>query len=358
MKVAHFIDSGGLYGAEKVLLTLCSEQIKLGLEPLVVSCGATGEPPKALELACEAEKIPCLPWRMEPGLNLSGCKKLLKHLEPMGFDVFHSHGYKFNILLALNKSKYSPKFGTTIHGYVKAKPFTKIWLYEIADRFALNRSDFIVLVSEQQKVDLPTTLRNRAIVVQNGFSFSGKSPIRTESSILDLAAIGRLSKEKGFENLIECMAILKNRNINATLTIYGDGPLKELLLEKINTLGLNQTIVLAGYTNNASKQLIKHTALVMPSITEGLPITLLEAIDLKTPVIATKVGGIPSTLGNDHPFLIDSNHPIDIANAVEKFIGSEKAFLEKLSDNVKNVAASNLAANKMTMHYKKIYYQS
>ena len=49
MKVAHLIDSGGLYGAEQVLLTLCKEQHLQGLQPIIVSCGLPNEPEKAIE---------------------------------------------------------------------------------------------------------------------------------------------------------------------------------------------------------------------------------------------------------------------------------------------------------------------
>jgi len=70
VKVLHLIDSGGLYGAEKMLLGLVSEQLKLGLYPLILSAGAPGIEEKALEAEARRLGLPLKLWRMKPGFNL------------------------------------------------------------------------------------------------------------------------------------------------------------------------------------------------------------------------------------------------------------------------------------------------
>ena len=70
MKVLHLIDSGGLYGAEKMLLSLVQEQVSQGLEPMILSAGEPGIDVKPIETEAKRKGLPLTPWRMSPGLNL------------------------------------------------------------------------------------------------------------------------------------------------------------------------------------------------------------------------------------------------------------------------------------------------
>ena len=80
MRVLHLIDSGGLYGAEKMLLTLVSEQMAAGLLPTVLSAGETGIQNKPIEVEARRLGIPVIPWRMNPGFNLKAARDILLSL--------------------------------------------------------------------------------------------------------------------------------------------------------------------------------------------------------------------------------------------------------------------------------------
>ena len=77
------------------------------------------------------------------------------------------------------------------------------------------------------------------------------------------------------------------------LLIIGEGRQREYLERLVDELALTGSVMLAGYRTGASRYLISCSALVISSLTEGLPITLLEAMREKVPVVATSVGGIP-----------------------------------------------------------------
>jgi glycosyltransferase involved in cell wall biosynthesis len=362
MKVLHLIDSGGLYGAEQMLLALAEEQIKQGLEPIILSCGLPNEPDKPLEIEAEKRGISVKRWRMKAGLNFKGAWRILQMAHTEHVDILHSHGYKFNILLAA-----FPKFirkipvVSTVHGYVKAKVFSKMWLYEIMDRLALKNINYVVAVSNAMAKYEPFSSRNNNgfKVIQNGIS---KTPIKVknfnvrENTLLNIMAVGRLSPEKGFDYLINALFELKTMNVNVHLTIFGDGGLKYSLEKLADSLGLSSQVVFAGFNSNIPARMHDFDLLVMPSLTEGIPITLLEALREKIAVCASNVGGIPEVLGEDSPYLIE---PADV-NSITK---SLREFLLLSSDEIKQLILDNFykfedgfTSVKMQEKYTSVYF--
>ena len=155
MKVLHLIDSGGLYGAEKMLLSLVQEQVSQGLEPMILSAGEPGIDVKPIETEAKRKGLPLTPWRMSPGLNLKESWKILKWAQKNNYDLLHSHGFKFNVLLGMypESLRHIPMV-VTLHGYVHAPRYSKMWLYESLDRFAIRRMRGVVLVGEAMKKEL------------------------------------------------------------------------------------------------------------------------------------------------------------------------------------------------------------
>jgi hypothetical protein len=101
LKVLHLIDSGGLYGAEKMLLSLVQEQLKQGLDPMILSAGEPGTDEKPIEAEARNKGLPVTAWRMAPGLNLKESWKILKWAQDNKYQLLHSHGFKFNVLLGM-----------------------------------------------------------------------------------------------------------------------------------------------------------------------------------------------------------------------------------------------------------------
>ncbi|UTA47365.1 glycosyltransferase [Simiduia sp. 21SJ11W-1] len=356
MKIAHFIDSGGLYGAEKMLLTLCKEQIKQGLDPLIVSCGVPNEGPKAIELACYAAGISCLAWRMSAGLNIKGFKLLLETLQEKKIDIFHSHGYKFNILFCfLELRGLKSKKITTIHGYIPRKPFTKGWLYQALDRIAVKTFDHIVYVNDIDKIKNSPRSRSRS-TIYNGIEFNSESNTQKKDIKYKIAYFGRLSEEKG-ANLLPKALLIVNKKIQAiSLDIYGEGPDYEFISKEINATGLSPRITLKGYTNNVTKEFKNYDLIVMPSKSEGLPMISLEAINSNTPIICTRVGGLPNLLGQDYPYFISHPpSPENIANSIINFYVNGFEISRNITKALKIKAARNYSSSTMSSEYTAIY---
>jgi glycosyltransferase involved in cell wall biosynthesis len=338
VKILHLIDSGGLYGAEKMLLSLVQEQLKQGLEPMILSAGEPGIDEKPIEAEARNKGLPITPWRMKPGLNLKESWKILKWAKGNGYDLLHSHGFKFNVLLGIYPEKFRRiPMTATLHGYVHAPRFSKLWLYECLDRLAIRRMSGVVLVAEAMKKEFSESLSaERTEVISNGLNIPELEELSSApldgplESFVDthdpiILGVGRLSKEKGFDRLIEAFPTIKKKYPKAGLVIVGEGTLRKSFERLVQDLGVKESVLMPGYCNKVPALLARSRVVVMPSLTEGLPITLLEAMALKTPVIATAVGEIPKVLGNGSGGeLLKDGNPETIVQAIGTYLSDTK----------------------------------
>lgn len=331
MKVLHLIDSGGLYGAENMLLTLVKEQMAKGLSPMILSAGEPGAGEKALEAEARRQGLPVIPWRMSRGFNLKGARDIIRWARAEGVQLLHSHGYKFNVLMGLWPERIRKiPLVTTLHGYVKAPRYTKAWLYESLDRLVLGRMRQVVLVSDSMRNEIPSRLARSpsVVVVVNGLSTESLCERAATELPPDLEiflrrfeyivlGVGRLSKEKGFDRLVAAFAELKKRYPSTGLVIIGEGKQRSELEEQLRSQGLVGDALLPGYLTEVPAMMKRADVLCMPSLTEGLPITLLEAMTLGLPIVACNVGEIGNVLGQGlGGRLIQYEGPESLANAI------------------------------------------
>ncbi|TYC62730.1 glycosyltransferase [Marinobacter sp. BW6] len=338
MKILHLIDSGGLYGAEKMLLSLVKEQLKQGLEPMILSAGEPQVGEKAIEAEAKKLGLPVTEWRMKPGFNMKASWTIRNWALANKYQLLHSHGFKFNVLLgALPEKVRGLPIVTTLHGYVHAPRYSKMWVYESLDRFAIRRMKGVVLVGEAMKKELPGKLSNgEVITIPNGLEISELQD--SSLSLLDepfksfldkhesvILGVGRLSREKGFDRLISAFSEFRKHSPTSGLVIVGEGKLRHQLEALIAELDIQDDVLMPGYCSTVPALLRQSQVLVMPSLTEGLPITLLEAISLKVPVVASAVGEIPKVLGDGKGGkLLRDLEPSTIAGAVEQTINDEE----------------------------------
>ncbi len=314
MKILHVIDSGGLYGAEVMLLTLCEELQKLGHQVVIASIGSCGVTNKPLEGEARRRGILVETFRFRNGPNPFGAWKLLSYAKSKRFDIIHSHGYKGNILLGFipRKVRGIPML-CTVHGWTSTGGFSLLRLYEYADSMSYRLLDAVVLVHDAMHShrkfsgkDLPNvTVINNGIPVEEPGSGDRPPAVSRErheeirafcSRRKTIGAIGRLTEEKGFRYLVEAFKVVVSAGSDVNLIIIGEGP-ERTRLETMATLhGLQDRFMLAGYIPEASRYLSCLAMYVISSMTEGLPISLLEAMRARIPVVSTKVGGIEDVL--------------------------------------------------------------
>jgi glycosyltransferase involved in cell wall biosynthesis len=314
MRILHIIDSGGVYGAERVLLYLAREQKRQGHEPLLGSIARPGAATTPLEALAGSWGLSVLPIRLPPKATPAVVRSLLRTVRQASADVVHSHGYKADVMLGPMPRAWRGPMIATLHGWLWSPAFTALWLRERLDLLSLGRMDLVVAVTHAM-LSVPALRRMdpaKRRVIANGIPplaqrmadlTADRAPPLPEGCVTfmkqrpTLVAIGRLSPEKGFDLLLQAFAQVRESGaLHCQLLIAGEGPARATLEQAIGFLGLRDCVLLAGYVAGADRLLAHAAGFVMSSFTEGMPLVLLEALQWNVPILATAVGAIPEIL--------------------------------------------------------------
>lgn len=367
MRVLHVIDSGGVYGAEIMLLNLMHEQRAQGIEPVLCSIGEPGTTNKPLELRADQGGFEVLRLRMRKGLNLRGALAIARLGREDRCDLFHTHGYKGNILLGClpRRLRRLPMIAT-LHGWTGLNGYNKLAAYQWLDALMLRRADAVIMVNKAiAKHRLFQHIRAKELyVIENGIPlwehqsecFEPEPHISNfcKGSFI-IGSIGRLSPEKGYLYLIQALAILRARGLPVKLVIIGEGKHRERLMREIEQKELGAYVLLPGYQENAARYLGLFDVFVLSSLSEGLPITLLEAMAQRTPVIATRVGGMPDVLTDrDTGLLVSPRQPEALADAIAT-LQHDAAFAGNLCQRARETVIRQYSSSQMAQKYFEIY---
>ena len=135
-------------------------------------------------------------------------------------------------------------------------------------------------------------------VIPNGVVFPPFLPDKRRGPGQELLSVGRLSRAKGLDILLTAVTRVANDAPGLRLSIAGEGELQDELLALRGQLGLDDRVALLGFCGDVSSLMAASDVFVMPSLWEGLPIALLEAVAAGLPVVATAVGAIPEVITN------------------------------------------------------------
>jgi glycosyltransferase involved in cell wall biosynthesis len=226
--------------------------------------------------------------------------------------------------------------------------------------------NWVIAVSSAVKADLIKKKVDQEIIkiVYNGISKSGASSNtrkRPESQAASydasfiIGVVGRLSAVKGHAYAIRAMKAVVAKQPGCKMVFAGDGPLRYELLRQISASGLENHVQLLGYVQGIDAFLSEIDVFLMPSISEGLPMALLEALNQKIPVIATKVGGIPEVIRhNKEGLLVKPGNPSAIAAEILSLQGDEDK-RRKMAQAGFHMLMTKFSDDIMVDEYMKIY---
>ncbi|MDO8584972.1 MAG: glycosyltransferase [bacterium] len=178
-----------------------------------------------------------------------------------------------------------------------------------------------------------------------------------------IGSIGRLVVEKNYQTLIDAAALVKGQLsiVNCQFFIIGEGYERAMLEKKIADLGLQNNVFLLGALPNAEQYLKAFDVFVMPSIKEGLPYTLLEAMAARIPIIATKTGGMPEILeptradgGASNGLVVPPRDATMLAEAIKKLLANT-SLQQTFGTNAQAYAQKELTLERMTKETTGIY---
>jgi glycosyltransferase involved in cell wall biosynthesis len=136
--------------------------------------------------------------------------------------------------------------------------------------------------------------------------------------------VARLSQEKGHKVLINAFKQVSQK-LNAKLLIIGDGPLKETLMQQVQDLQIQDRVLFLGFRKDIPQLLAMIDLFVLSSFTEGISLTLLEAMASGKPVVATMVGGNPEVVVNRKTgYLVPAGDATSMAEMMISLLGDHQ----------------------------------
>lgn len=299
MRFAHLIESDGPGGAERMLASLATELQAAGSHNVVIA-PAAGEGWLSDELRGTGVKVEL--FRLDRPISPAFARWLTETLRRHRVTLAHSHEFTMAVYGAWAARRAGAAHVITMHG---SRYYAGRWQRRIAMRAAATLSGSIVAVSQSLARHLSQDLwlsADRIVTIPNGARHRpvAKTSLRDELRLTGTdqlaVAVGNLYPVKGHAYLLEALALLAARVPRLHVAVAGRGELEEPLLARARALSVADRFHLLGLRSDIGNVLAAADVFVLPSLSEGVPLALLEAMMAAQPIVATAVGEVPTVL--------------------------------------------------------------
>ena len=267
------------------------------------------------ELAASARALGIAPRIIGSGrrFDLQAIRELVRSLRAARCDVVHAHGYKATVIAGLARMRTPFALVKTEHGRMESgrgsvRERIVAGSYRRLENALSRMSDatIVYVTNELQQFYAREHAGMQGRVIYNGIAVRGRDglprPAELTRERFNVVVLGRLEHVKGVEHAIHAMA--GEVPAAVTLHVVGDGPLQQQLRTLADQLNVSGSVVFHGFRADGASFAAHADLLLMPSLHEGLPYTLLEAIDAGTPVAASAVGGLAEVLEHERTALL------------------------------------------------------
>ena len=364
MKILHLISSGGMYGAEAVIINLSRELNGTGAHRAAVGVFAGRGGPEPL-LYGVARKAGLDAYLVECNGPLDGRVpgRVRRLAATLSADLLHAHGYKADVYGWAAFRRAGPAMVSTCHTWYDNDLALK--LYGKLDRLALRRFAGVVAVSPEVKQQLlqAGVPAERVRMIRNGVSLDGLTILAPEhrreqaGRSLRVGLVGRLAPEKGIDLFLRAVAEVREEFSGVQFVVAGDGPERTGLAALQEQLGLAGAVQFLGQQSDMGAFYQSLDVLVSASRQEGLPVALLEGMASGLPVIATTVGAVPEVVQHGRTgILVTPESPGELAEAIRTLL-RDAALRRSLGEAGVQRVAEEFSAQRMMQEYLALYQQ-
>ncbi|OGS22834.1 MAG: hypothetical protein A2252_06150 [Elusimicrobia bacterium RIFOXYA2_FULL_39_19] len=323
--ILYIITDLNIGGTEKMLFETIAGLDKEECKPVVVALKEAGfyaDKLKSAGITVYAFDIYKYGFLLLPFAVISAILTIRKIARENTVSIIHTYLFQANIIarLAFMTGK-RPKLIASIRVMEEQKKWQLFF-----DKLTSKICDLLIVNSEALKKFLinSSTYPEKLIrVVYNGIepiavTITTTNEYKTNPDTFVLSSVGRLHKQKGFEYLLEAVAQISASDpaIDFKLVIAGNGPLMKSLQNKASALNIKNKVVFTGWLTDVPQLLSKTDIFILPSLWEGTPNVILEAMIARKPVVATRVGGIPEIIKDNQSGLLVA--PTDSKDLAEK----------------------------------------
>jgi glycosyltransferase involved in cell wall biosynthesis len=308
------IDDASIGGGQQHVLALAERLSARGLK-VAVACEAEGYLVDKLRHA----KISHHAVRLTEYPSVRGVVDLAAVIRACGAQLVHTHGGTAGFYGRLAARWVGGRRTVhTYHGihYLHDKKLRRRYLHRTIDRTLLRWTDEVICVARSDR-DLALEERlaspGHVSVVYNGIDVARFERTRADERRMAppnreiiVGTVGRLHEQKGHVHLLQAASFIHGACPQVRFRIIGDGPLRELLERQARALGLDGIVEFLGARDDVPEQLRRFDLFVLPSLWEGMPYVLLEAMAAGVPVVASDVDGVREIISNDEEGVVVS----------------------------------------------------
>ncbi|RNC28867.1 MAG: putative teichuronic acid biosynthesis glycosyltransferase TuaC [Candidatus Dichloromethanomonas elyunquensis] len=367
VRVLHLIGGGEIGGAEHHVLNLLQYAAQEEVIP-VLGCLVKNSPFAALthSLGIQTTVFP-----MRFALDILPVAQIASYCRKNQIQLIHCHGSRANLVGRLTSKIASLPCISTLHS-LPEWDYPSVWKGNAAryiNNFTLSWSSGFIAISANFRDYLSLRLRQRGLnlpinIIPNGlvpYDFSQSEQMRFNFrkrwniplSCKLVGTIGRLHPVKGHLCLTESMKILMKDHPNLHVVIIGEGPSRQELEDLLRSAKIPHT--LTGYLPDAWKTLPSMDLFVLPSLSEGMGLVLMEAAQAEVPIVASCVGGVPELFqDNSEALLACPGDPIDLARCCDRLL-SDPDLVNRLTAKARE-RARGFTVEKMAKDTAAFYY--
>jgi glycosyltransferase involved in cell wall biosynthesis len=352
IRVAHICVGLHLGGLENVLVEVARHVDRRRFDLRFIALERSGSAGKAIE-ACGFEVTALgVPQGVRPGLPFA----LAALLRRWNADVVHTHNTK-PLLYGAGAARLAGGAAAVVHtrhGQRHGAGRRQTVLFNLAARYA----DRIVSVSrDSQRLALAQGApAPRLRVIRNGIDLT-RFPFTGPSDGGPAVTVARLGAEKDVETLIRAAAIVAAQDDSFRLEIAGDGPRRAPLEALSLGLGLSDRVRFLGAVDDVPRLLARASLFVLPSLTEGIALTLLEAMACGLPTVATRVGGNPEVLADGQTgLLVPAQSPAELAEAILR-LRRERETARQMGAEGRRRVEEHFDVRRMVADYQRLYME-
>jgi glycosyltransferase involved in cell wall biosynthesis len=358
LRLAHLIESDGPGGAERMVASLAGALQAAGAENLVIA-PASGEGWLAREL--EGSGVQTDLYRLERPVSPAFARWLTDALRRHRVVLAHSHEFTMAVYGAWAAQRAGVPHLITMHG---SRYYAGRWRRRIAMQLASRFAGATVAVSQSLAAHLRRDLGlppSRVTIIPNGARLAAvaQSSLRNELGLRHgeqlAVAVGNLYPVKGHAHLVEALGLLAQRFPRFHVAIAGRGELEAPLRARAQALHVSERLHLLGLRADVGNVLAGADLFVHPSLSEGLPLAIIEAMLAERPIVATAVGEVPTALEDGRAgTLVPAGNAQALADALAKLL-ADPAAAQRLGSAAAERAAREYTLTRMVERYAALY---
>jgi glycosyltransferase involved in cell wall biosynthesis len=358
LRIAQLIESDGPGGAERVVADLASSFQASGATS-VVFLPADGDGWLARQLHGSGVLIEH--FRIERPFSPACARSLAAGFRRHRIDIAHSHEFSMAVYGAWASWLAGVQHVITMHG---SRYYAAQLRRRVAMRSAIAISGRTIAVSNPLADHLSRDLhvrRSQIATILNGVRRmpTGPAMLRDELALEAgdrlIVAVGNLYPVKGHQHLIDALALLAERHPTAHVAISGRGELADALSSRAQAAGIGNRVHLLGLRSDVPAVLQAADLFVLPSLSEGLPLALLEAMFAGRPIVATNVGDVSVALADgDAGVLVEPGSAPALARAIDALLTNRDQASE-LGARASRRAAAEYDLSQMVRRYSAVY---